>query len=349
MIVKIYNILSNTKAAILFAVLVFFTACQDTEQLPGDIFAQPIRPSHFPAPHYSFPNNPYSKDGFLLGKKLFYDPILSIDSTISCASCHLSQYAFSDAGHRYSTGINNRLGKRNSPAIFNTAWNRSFMWDGGINHIEIMPFAPIINPLEMGEELNHLIQKLKASPEYVSLFQKAFKKAPLDDQQLFWALAQFMGNIVSANSRYDQYLNGKIVFSNSEENGLQLFRTHCENCHSEPLFTTFDYYNNGIDSVFADSGRYRISQNYSDMGSFKTPSLRNIELTHPYMHDGRFTTLEEVLSHYSDAIYPSASLANDLAAYNGGMHLSATEKQDIITFLKTLTDEEFVQQEQYKE
>lgn len=338
------------KLLLLLWVPVFFYACRKDKDIDTttttEPYSQPIRPASFPQAVYQFSSNTYSKQGFLLGRKLFYDPILSINNTVSCGSCHKQAYAFSDAGLAFSKGINGQTGKRNSPAIFNMAWNKSFMWDGGVNHLEIMPFSPINNPLEMGEDLTHLIKKLNDNPEYARLFKQVFNKDQIDDQQLFYALAQFLGNIVSANSRYDQYLQGVGNFTSREQDGYAVFKANCSSCHTEPLFTNYTYQNNGIDSTFDDAGRFRITRDSTDLGKFKVPTLRNIALTYPYMHDGRFSSLEEVISHYADHVLQSNTLSPALVK-NGtpGLHLSAGEQQALVEFLQTLTDEQLLTDE----
>jgi cytochrome c peroxidase len=338
-------------SSILLVLILFSASCKkDTAEKPlPNLLDKPIRPEHFPAAYYNFGNNTYSKKGFELGRKLFFDPILSVDSTISCASCHHQKDAFADGGKAFSMGINNQTSSRNSPPVFNMAWNRSFMWDGGINHIEIMPFAPIINPKEMGEDLNDVIEKLKNHSEYPGLFYNVFKQTSLSDQQMFWALAQYMANLVSANSRYDQYLKGKISFTEEEELGLLVFRQHCAACHQEPLFTDYLFHNNGIDALFNDKGRFTITQNPNDLGKFKTPTLRNIALTEPYMHDGRFADLEAVIHHYNTNIKPSYTLSPLLNHSSGGIPMNNNEKQALIAFLKTLTDDDFISNHELSE
>lgn len=319
--------------------------CRDNnEAIPAEFALK--RPGYFPAPVYVFGNNVYSKEGFDLGRKLFFDPILSIDGSISCGSCHKQSFAFADAGLALSVGIEGRLGPRNSPPIFNLAWHPNFMWDGGINHLEIMPLAPITNHLEMGDTLPNVINKLRQHPDYPKLFKNAFGKEQIDDQQLFWALAQFMANVVSADSKFDSFYLGKSSLNSNESAGYLLFQTHCQSCHTAPLFSNFSFQNNGLDSIFNDAGRYGITLNDADKGKFKVPSLRNIELTGPFMHDGRFGTLEEVLEHYSEGIKQSSTLSAELTI--GGLNLSQAEKNDIIAFLKTLTDYEFIVKDIYK-
>lgn len=332
-------------SALALTLLLFTMACNKpatNEQPPGSM-AQLIRPEHFPPAHYTFDNNPYSEAGFELGRSLFFDPILSVDSTVSCASCHHQQYAFADPPFQFSKGIYGRLSTRNSPPVFNMAWNRSFMWDGGVNHIEVMPFAPIINPVEMGEDLGRVVDKLRAHLVYPTLFRQVFQQDELTDQQLFWALAQYMGNLVSANSRYDQFLKGETELTTREQRGLSIFRQHCATCHQEPLLTDGLYHNNGLDTLFTDAGRYRISQDSADMGAFKTPTLRNIALTAPYMHDGRFESLQAVVEHYRFGVQQSSSLAEALQQDTVvGIPLTDAEADDLLSFLHTLTDHDFI-------
>ncbi len=336
-----FNALKASGSLLAFSAL--FTACtKDTSQDSSSLQTLQ-RPQHFPPAHYTHNTNPYSKAGFDLGKNLFFDPILSRDSTISCASCHHQTNAFADKNVARSKGINGGLSDRNSPAIFNMAWNTSFMWDGGINHIEVMPFAPLVHPREMGDDLSNILRKLQQHSVYSHQFQSVFNKTKLDDQQLFWALAQYMSNLVSANSRYDKYVLGSANLSISELKGLSLFRSNCSSCHSEPLMTDYKFHNNGLDTLFKDVGRYRISQNAIDLGRFKTPSLRNIALTAPYMHDGRFSQLDQVIDHYSHHIVSSPSLSAPLSKNVGGFQFSEEEKKNLIEFLYTLTDQEFIQ------
>jgi cytochrome c peroxidase len=305
-------------------------------------------PNYFPAPEYNFAENPRTKEGFLLGKKLFYDPILSIDNTISCGSCHQQFVAFAHSDHKLSHGINNLLGERNSPALYNLIWQKEFFWDGGSKHIEVQPIGPITNPVEMAETLENVISKLRKNAEYRSLFKAAFNSDSITSQQMLKAMVQFMGSFISASSRYDKYLQDPSGFplTSDEKNGLTIFEQKCSNCHVPPLFTDNSYRNNGLDETFKDSGRFRITNINSDIGKFKVPSLRNVELTYPYMHDGRFETLDQVLNHYSKGVKASGTLDVSL---NNGIALTPAEKSQLIAFLKTLTDRDFIKDERFKE
>lgn len=304
-------------------------------------------PTGFPQPVYSFSNNPISKNGFELGRKLFYDPILSRDSTISCGSCHQQFTAFAHADHRLSHGIDDQLGKRNSPGLFNMAWFPSFMWDGGVNHIEVQPLAPIANPVEMDEDIANITVKLQRVEAYRNLFKRAFGSDSITLQNTLLAMTQFMGRMISDNSAYDRYRLGNGQFNAAETRGLALFRANCSSCHAEPLMTDMQFRNNGLDSVFRkDAGRAHITQLPQDSGKFKVPSLRNVALTYPYMHDGRFQTLERVLDHYSSGIRNSPTLDPLLQQ---PISLSQQDKSDIIAFLNTLTDHAFISDSRFSE
>ena len=303
-------------------------------------------PEGWPAPRYDFAANPVSRAGFELGRRLFYDPILSRDDSIACGSCHQQFAAFAHLDHRVSHGIGGVNGKRNAPALFNLAWQPNFMWDGAVHHLELQPIAPIQNPIEMDEKLDHVIVKLQAAAHYPAEFRDAFGSPGIDSQRLFRALAQFMGTMISADSRYDRYRAGTAQLSAIELQGLQVFREHCAGCHREPLFTDFSFRNNGLDRAPKDRGRADVTNAAEDEGAFRVPSLRNIELTAPYMHDGRYASLEQVLDHYIDGVQPSPTLDPRLA---GGIKLSGPERDAVLQFLKTLTDESFVNDPRFAE
>lgn len=302
-----------------------------------------IKPEGWPKPVYNFTKNPLTEEGFQLGRKLFYDPVLSRDSTISCSSCHLQATGFTHVDHALSHGIDERFGTRNSPALMNLAWSKSFMWDGGVNHLEVQAVAPITNILEMDETMAHVVEKLNASPRYKKLFSSAFGDSVITGQKLLLAIAQFAVQLTSYQSRYDRYMRHEAggVLSEQEKNGLSLFRKNCASCHKEPLFTTGNFENNGLpqDYFLKDIGRMKITGNRSDSLKFKVPTLRNIQFTQPYMHDGRFKKLADVLNHYTSGIKQSPTLSKQLKE---PMILTSNEKVDLIAFLYTLTDKEFL-------
>lgn len=329
-----------------------FQSCKDdkdddTPTPPAQIKFQV--PAGWPQPVYDFTNNEVTNERFQLGRKLFYDPLLSRDNTISCGSCHIQSGAFSHIDHKVSHGIDDLDGTRNSPALFNLAWNTSFFWDGGVNHIEVQPIGPIENPVEMDETLGNVVAKLNASSTYKNLFLNAYGSDSITSQMMLRAMAQFMGVMVSSNSKYDKFIRGESggTFDAQELNGLDLFRQKCASCHSEPLFTDHSFRNNGLDSVFTnDPGRAHITLDPNDEGKFKVPSLRNVELSYPYMHDGRLKTLEKVLDHYASGVKNSPTLD---PLVSGNIPLTVQEKADIIKFLKTLNDYTFTSNPNYSE
>jgi cytochrome c peroxidase len=293
------------------------------------------KPDYFPEPVYNFENNKQTFQKFTLGRELFYDPFLSSDGTVSCASCHANSHAFAGHNTALSPGVNNLLGTRNSPSIANMAWSPSFMWDGGINHIEVMPIAPLTNPVEMNETLANIVSKLQQSDKYKKLFKEAYGTEEVTDQKVLKALTQYMMMIVSNNSKYDQVKRGEATFTDAEQQGYELFQQKCSQCHTEPLFTDYSFRNNGLDQSFSDEGRFLITQNESDKGKFKVPSLRNVALTYPYMHDGRYYTLNDVLNHYATGIQHSSTLDPLL---ENGIPLPGNQKSLLIAFLNTLSD-----------
>ncbi|HOZ86111.1 MAG TPA: cytochrome c peroxidase [Bacteroidia bacterium] len=298
-------------------------------------------PRGFPKPYYNFEKNKLNAEVFVLGRKLFYDNILSKDNTVNCGSCHQRIAAFAHIDHRLSHGIYAKIGTRNVPPLQNLIWKDTYMWDGGVNNLEVQPINPITSPIEMDETLANVLIKLRRDSVYVHLFNKAYKDSLINSERLLKALAQFTGLMISANSRYDQYKKGKDTFSHDEKRGLSLFMQKCSACHTEPLFTDNSYRNNGIqaDTTLHDRGREGITGIAGDRNRFKVPGLRNIAMTYPHMHDGRFRNLREVLNHYSD--FRSSDASVDPAIQRIGP-LSENEKNALIAFLNTLTDKTFL-------
>lgn len=298
-------------------------------------------PKGFPKPIYDFKNNPLTEEGFQLGRKLFYDPIISKDSTISCASCHLQQTGFTHVDHDLSHGIDGKIGTRNSLTLQNLAWNKTFMWDGGVNHLDVQYIAPITSEVEMDETLENVVEKLNNNKEYQELFHNAFGTNKITGQLTLKAISQFVVSLTTSNSKYDKVLRYEEKFTEMEQKGYSLFRKHCASCHKEPLFSSNDYKNNGlpIDTTLNDFGRMKITQNPKDSLKFRVPTLRNIEFTFPYMHDGRFKTLNEVIKHYNFGIKKSKTLSKELYR---PLNLTNNQKVELISFLKTLSDKEFL-------
>lgn len=298
-------------------------------------------PKGFPKPVYDFKNNPLTEEGFQLGRKLFYDPILSKDNTVSCASCHLQQTGFTHVDHDLSHGIDGKIGTRNSLTLQNLAWSKSFMWDGGVNHLDVQAIAPITSEVEMNETLENVVTKLNNNKEYQELFYKTFGSKKITGQLTLKAISQFVVSLTTSNSKYDKVIRKEEKFTEMEQKGYNLFKQNCASCHKEPLFSSNDFKNNGlqIDITLNDFGRMKITQNPKDSLLFKVPTLRNIEFTFPYMHDGRFKTLNEVIKHYNSGIQKSKTLSKELLI---PLNLSDNQRIELVSFLKTLTDNEFL-------
>ncbi len=303
-----------------------------------------VVPKKWPKPVYNFAKNPLTEEGFQLGRKLFYDPILSRDSTISCASCHLQYTGFTHVDHAVSHGIEGRKGTRNLLVLINLAWNSTFHWDGGVNNLDVQGINPIQHPAEMDNSLEEVIRRLSISETYPALFKKAFGSTEINTATIMKALTQYTVSLVSSNSKYDQVQRKEkgISFTDQEKNGLKIFNTHCASCHKAPLFTNTFFASNGlkIDSLLNDVGRYAITQRVKDSMQFKIPTLRNIEFTFPYMHDGRFRKLKDVINYYSDGINTKdRHLSSQLIT---PMKFNEIQKKDLLAFLYTLTDKTFL-------
>ncbi len=315
-----------------------------------------------PAP--VIPNdNPFTVEGIALGRKLFYDPILSGDSTQSCASCHNLENALTDNNLQFSIGIDGIEGSRNAMPIFNLAWNieDKFFWDGRSIGLEGQAEQPVIDPVEMHNTWQNAVVDLKNSTEYQELFNKAFPEQTDIDTEITKelttkAIAQFERTIISSNSKFDKFVNGEVSLTANELEGMSIFndeRGDCFHCHgvgnNNPLFTDNRFRNNGLDTVFSDIGLEMVTDNPQDKGKFKTPSLRNLIFTAPYMHDGRFATLDEVINHYSEGVVISPTIDSQmLFADQGGTQMTSIEKAQLKAFLLTLTDNEFTTNPAYQ-
>lgn len=308
-------------------------------------------------------DNQLTVEGVDLGKHLFYEKKLSGDNSMSCGSCHLQENAFTDP-NQFSTGIHQMEGKRNSMTIFNMVYhNEGFFWDGRAADLRTQVLMPIQDPLELDESLEDVVSKLQADPFYVEKFQAAFGDEEITSERIGLALEQFGFSIISKDSKYDQSLQGTAQLTESEERGRKLFFTEhkpndpdnsgadCFHCHGGSLFTNNQFMNNGLDSIFpngSDQGLYESTNLLSDIGKFKVPSLRNIEVSGPYMHDGRFTTLEEVVEHYNSGAVESPNLDPNMhAIVEDGLGLSTQDKADLVAFLKSLTDQTFLNNSEY--
>jgi len=300
---------------------------------------------------YGFPDmkipsdNPMTVEGIALGEKLFNDPILSADKTQACINCHQQNFSFSDP-NQFSTGIDNIQGNRNASALINLGWNTSFNWDGSSLTLEEQAFEPVTNSIEMHNTWMNVEQVLNSHNDYPFLFKQAFNINYIDSIHVVKAIAQFERTLISTNSKLDRYLKNEEQLTISELNGYAIFNTEkgdCFHCHSTNMFMDNLFHNNGLDNEpFTDLGRAKVTSNASDNGKFKTPTLRNIEMSAPYMHDGRFATLEEVVEHYDSGGKYSTTVDPLMKKLGVGLQLSNQEKMDLVSYLKTLTDNEFI-------
>jgi cytochrome c peroxidase len=297
-------------------------------------------------------DNPMTVEGVELGRKLFYDPMLSKNDMQACADCHVQSYGFTDDGLQYSIGVDGNAGNRNAMAIINLAWGSSFFWDGRATSLENQIYGPVTNPLEMNISWTEVEQKLNGNSTYKTLFKEAFNIDHIDSVHVSKAIAQFLRTLVSGNSKFDKFARGEVALTSSELNGLNIYSTErgdCFHCHpmTNGLGTDNSFKNNALDddASMVDMGRMDVTGLATDKGKFKVPTLRNIELTAPYMHDGRFATLEEVVNHYDMGGVPSSTVDPLMKHTSGsaspGLNLTAQEKIDLVNFLKTFTDDEF--------
>jgi cytochrome c peroxidase len=303
-----------------------------------------VKPTHFPEPRYTFENNPVNREGFELGKALFFDPMLSRDGSVACANCHIQAHAFADSWlHPFSVGVDDRVGTRNAPPLFNLAFQKEFFWDGGVTHLDFTPITAIESHVEMDERMENVVARLRAHPSYPERFKAAFGQETVTGPFVLHALSQYLLMLVSADSPYDRWVAGdQEALGSLELEGMALFRKHCESCHQEPLFHDQSYRNNGIQAEIKDAGRGRITERDADRGKFKVPSLRNVAVTAPYMHNASFQTLDQVLDHYSEGIHVHPNLDPIFAANLPGLSLTNEEKVAIKAFLHALTDESFL-------
>lgn len=335
-------------ALIIISSLLLLISCADDEIDFGQNIKEKFRleyPNYFPNLTFDTIRYPLSKDGIELGRKLFYDGRLSRNNTISCGFCHIQENAFTHHGHNVSHGIDDRIGIRNAPAIQNVAFLNRFFWDGVHHDIIELSISPISSEEEMDSSIGEIVNKLKQDTYYIQMFQKVYGDNEINGERILAALGQFMATMISSNSKYDQFLKGEIQLSTLEQQGKQIFENKCSACHKGTLFTDETFRNTGLyyDSRYNDGGRFRVTLDSADFMKFKVPSLRNVELTAPYMHDGRFYTLDAVLNFYKNEVKDYPNLDDNLKQNNRrGISITEEEKVAIIAFLKTLTDQKFI-------
>ncbi|OYV05033.1 MAG: cytochrome-c peroxidase [Verrucomicrobiales bacterium VVV1] len=320
------------------------------EKLPTGTYPYPLAVTRrFPQVLHPV-DNPLTLEGVALGKRLFFDPILSINGSQSCASCHAPEAAFSDP-RRVSLGAHGQPGKRNAMSLFNLAWSQDgLFWDGRAKTLREQVLMPIVDPNEMGESIRNVVAKLQSDLTYSADFQKAHS-APISAETLSKSLEQYLLTLTAQDSRFDRAARKQATLTDEEKLGLSLFVTEndparglrgadCFHCHGGTLFTDNRFHNNGLTLDDNDRGQMAISGNDSDRGKFKTPTLRNIARTSPYMHDGRFATLEEVVEHYNSGVVRSETLDPNLGKHPAsGLGLNDKEKKALVAFLKTLSEE----------
>ncbi|MGX7686885.1 cytochrome-c peroxidase [Flectobacillus roseus] len=329
-----------------------------------------VAPSHFPKPVYPIDSNVITAVGFDLGKNLFYDGILSKDSTIACGECHRQTYVFTHHMHDLSHGIYGRVGLRNAQSLQNLAWRERFQWDGKAATLNEQPILPIEHPDEMDDDIDNVVARVGRHKGYQDKFKAAFGSEGVTKDRLLKALTQFMLSLVSYQSRYDKYVlkDASASFTQDELDGMSLFNSKgCSNCHKGVLFTDESFRNNGLSKfertkieyvnekpvlqIVVDEGRFRVTGNANDKFKFKVPSLRNVAASSPYMHDGRYTSLLEVLNFYDASVQDYGTLDPVLRQSNGrlGIQMTAEEKRKIIAFLNTLTDDTFLKDKRFAE
>ena len=302
--------------------------------------------------------NPLTVEGVELGRYLFWEKKLSGDNTMSCGSCHFPQYAFSDP-NQFSTGITGEMGTRQAMALINLGWARDYFWDSRALTLEDQVREPVPNPIEMNESWENAVADISEMPEYAPMFEAAYGSAEVTEDRIVKAIASFLRTMISAQSKFDKSRLGLVSLSTQEQRGLELFLfeggspedvqggqngADCFHCHGfgDSQFTDYLPHNNGLDAIFTDLGVGGITGEESQFGKFKTPTLRNVEFTAPYMHDGRFNTLEEVIEHYNSGGIPSPTIDPFMKFTTGGLQLPQSDKDALIAFLLTLSDPEFL-------
>lgn len=353
---------SNLLAGLMIVVMVVAGCRNDPEEVlepapidpPGTPLTVEIPANFSPMPIPA--DNPFTVEGVALGRYLFYEELLSGDNTMSCASCHSPEVAFTDDGNQFSTGIDGIQGTRNSMALINLAWDTRYFWDGRVFTLEEQILRPVRDPIEMHETWTNAVDELQAHDAYPGLFQAAFGTSTIDSLLAAKAMAQFLRTMISGNSRFDRFQRGQLFPTIDEQLGIALteqeggpppagqWGADCFHCHPSAGGRHTDglLHNNGLDSQFTDLGAGGITGLAEDMGRFKTPTLRNVALTAPYMHDGRFQTLEEVIDHYNSGGHPSPTIDVFMKYQVGGLQLTPEKKQQLLAYLNMLTDMDFV-------
>ncbi|HEX6332956.1 MAG TPA: cytochrome c peroxidase [Flavisolibacter sp.] len=307
-----------------------------------------VVPPGFPQPVHNFSANPLTEDGFILGRKLFYDGRLSADGMFPCGSCHQPVAAFTTFEHDRSHGYNNSHTLRNAPGLFNLAWYPVFNQDGSGGSLAEVFRAHITHPQEMAETIPGIISKIKQDAYYLQLFRQAFGDQAVTEDRIYKAMEQFFISLVSADSKYDKVFRGQATFTPEEQSGYNVFKAKCNSCHKEPLFTDFTYRNTGlpVDAGLNDYGRMRVTNSSADSLKFRVPSLRNAELTSYYAHDGRLSVFRMMIQHYRSGVIQSPTLDPQLV---NGIPLTTAEENELVAFIRTLTDSTFLNNPRFRQ
>jgi cytochrome c peroxidase len=348
--------MKKTSVIFFFGLLLFIASCKK-DQIIQEPVGSSATPLAFPQPEnlpkVNMPaDNPLTVEGVKLGRHLFFDERLSGDNTQACASCHLQENNFADP-RQFSIGIDGSVGNRNAMPIMNLAWQDFFFWNGRSSSLEIQALEPVENPIEMNTTWPEVIEKLEADPRYIAMFEEAFGPGPITKEKAAKAIAQYERTLVSSNAKFDKWQRGEATFTQLEEDGYELFNSEqgdCFHCHGDAntgnLFGSFgdlQFSNNGLDSVLTPMTGYEVvTGDTNDRGKFKVPSLRNIEYSFPYMHDGRFNTLQEVIEHYNMGGHLTYTLDPNMKAAGIGRNWTQYQKDALIAFMKTLSDDQFL-------
>jgi cytochrome c peroxidase len=327
---------------------ILLTACKKTDRKKGPTTVSFTVPSNFPQPVYNFSANPLTKEGIQLGQKLFYEGQISRDGFTSCASCHQQVASFTTYQHDRSHGYNGAHTLRNAIALSNLAWQTEFRLDGSAATLEQVIQDHIQAQDEMAYTMPEIIAVLKADTKYKQLFAAAYGDEGITSQRIVNALKQFVLSMVSANNKYDKVKRGQENFSVYEEAGYQTFKTKCASCHKEPLFTDFSYRNIGlpVSSFLNDYGRMRVTGNKADSIKFRVPSLRNVDFSSYYFHDGRYSSIQKCIEHYRSGIQQSPTLDPALA---NGIAITPTEEINLVAFLRALSDSAYREDPKFAE
>jgi cytochrome c peroxidase len=357
----------NPRIGILSALaIVLLASCKHEAMVDGPTLLTLDIPSNMP-PMAIPGDNPLTVEGVELGRHLFYEELLSGDNTMSCGSCHAPEFAFTDHGNQFSTGIDGIAGNRNSMALINLGWDNFYFWDGRSATLEEQILEPVPNPIEMHESWQNATAELYTSAKYQRMFMDAFGSPDIDSIKVSKAIAQFLRTMISGNSRFDKMMRFEVARTPQEDSAIVLFQAEggigqyvapdgslvigqggadCFHCHSMTggLLNDGQLHNNALDSVFVDLGAGGVTGNPGDFGKFKTPTLKNIALTAPYMHDGRFQTLEEVIDHYNSGGHFSATVDPFMKFTHpdSSLGLTPAKKAQLLHLLNTMTDWEFV-------